>query len=77
MKASPVLDTWNARYRQLFSRLEFRFGRKDLRVRAEGYLRRLMGRVERKNFWQLAEAVDDALDPASAGACPLGCRCRA
>ena len=60
MTASPSLDTWNVQFRQLLSRLEPRFGRKDLRIRAEGYLRGLMGRVERKNSWQLAEAVGDA-----------------
>jgi SRSO17 transposase len=60
MTASPSLDTWNTLFRQLLSRLEPRFARKDLRLRAEGYLRGLMGRVERKNSWQLAEAVGDA-----------------
>jgi SRSO17 transposase len=60
MTASSSLDTWNVQFRQLLTRLEPRFGRKDLRLRAEGYLRGLMGRVERKNSWQLAEAVGDA-----------------
>ena len=60
MTASPSLDTWNSHFRHLLSRLEPRFGRKDLRLRAEGYLRGLIGCVERKNSWQLAEAVGDA-----------------
>lgn len=60
MTGSPSLDAWNTLFRRLLSRLEPRFGRKDLRLRAEGYLRGLMGRVERKNSWQLAEAVGDA-----------------
>jgi SRSO17 transposase len=60
MTVPPSLDTWDFHFRHLLSRLEPRFGRKDLRLRAEGYLRGLMGRVERKNSWQLAEAVGDA-----------------
>jgi hypothetical protein len=60
MTASPSLDTWNDRFHELLARIEPRFGRRDLRLRAEGYLRGLMGRVERKNSWQLAEAVGDA-----------------
>lgn len=60
MTASRPLDYWNRLFGQLLSRLEPRFGRKDLRLRAEGYLRGLMGRVQRKNSWQLAEAVGDA-----------------
>ena len=60
MAASPAFGTWNSQFDQLLSRLATRFVRKDLRLRAEGYLRGLMGRVERKNSWQLAEAVGDA-----------------
>lgn len=60
MTAPHSLDTWDSQFRQFVSRLEPRFGRKDLRLRVEGYLRGLMGRVERKNSWQLAEAVGDA-----------------
>ncbi len=60
MTALPSRDAWNSQFRHLLSRVESRFGRKDLRCRAEGYLRGLMGRVERKNSWQLAEAVGDA-----------------
>lgn len=51
---------WDARFGELAGRLAPRFGRRDLRRRAEGYLRGLMGRVERKNSWQLAEAAGDA-----------------
>ncbi|MBY0397518.1 MAG: hypothetical protein K2X91_13770, partial [Thermoleophilia bacterium] len=38
---------WDARFGELVGRLAPRFGRRDLRRRAEGYLRGLMGRVER------------------------------
>ncbi len=50
----------DARFRELAGRLAPRLGRKDLRRRAEGYIRGLLGRVERKNSWQLAEAAGDA-----------------
>jgi SRSO17 transposase len=51
---------WPERFEELAVRLAPRFGRKDLRRRAEAYLRGLLGRVERKNSWQLAEAAGDA-----------------
>jgi SRSO17 transposase len=60
MPSAEPIDAWDARFSELTSRLAPRFGRKDLRRRAEGYLRGLMGRVERKNSWQLAEAAGDA-----------------
>jgi SRSO17 transposase len=50
---------WATRFERLAERLSPRFGRRDLRARAQGYLRGLLGRVERKNSWQLAEAVGD------------------
>jgi len=60
MTGDPSFDTWSTRFHQFVSRLAPRFSRSDLRLRAEGYLRGLMGRVERKNSWQLAEASGDA-----------------
>jgi SRSO17 transposase len=57
MTLPASLDAWNSQFLGLISRLESRFGRKDLRLRAEGYLRGLLHRVERKNSWQLAEAI--------------------
>lgn len=36
------------------------FSRKDTRLRAERYLRGLLGQVERKNGWQIAEYLGDA-----------------
>jgi SRSO17 transposase len=59
VKATDV-SGWGARFGELAERLAPRFGRKDLRRRAEAYLRGLTGRVERKNSWQLAEALGDA-----------------
>lgn len=60
MSHAEGLAPWAARFDELADRLAPRFGRKDLRRRAEGYLKGLLGRVERKNSWQLAEAVGDA-----------------
>ena len=60
MSSAGGIAGWDARFGELVGRLAPRFGRKDLRRRAEGYLRGLMGRVERKNSWQLAEAAGDA-----------------
>lgn len=50
---------WAVQFDRLAERLGPRFSRRDLRRRAVGYLRGLLGRVERKNSWQLAEAVGD------------------
>src|SRR3954470_7636524 len=41
-------------------RIAARFGRAEPRRRARAYLRGLLAPVERKNGWQLAEAVGDA-----------------
>ena len=60
MQHAPGIVEWDSRFGELTGRLAPRFGRKDLRRRAEGYLRGLLGRVERKHSWQLAEATGDA-----------------
>lgn len=59
MTAAKGFVDWDDRFRDLSERLAGRFSRRDLRRRAEDYLRGLLGRVERKNSWQLAEAVGD------------------
>ncbi len=60
MPIAHSLAAWPERFDDLARRVAPRFGRKDLRRRAEAYLRGLLGRVERKNSWQLAEALGDA-----------------
>ena len=60
MSSAGGVAGWDARFGELAERLAPRFARRDLRRRAEGYLRGLTGRVERKNSWQLAEAAGDA-----------------
>src|SRR4051794_7953664 len=43
----------------LHARVAGRFARPEVRARARRYLAGLLGRVERKNGWQLAEAVGE------------------
>jgi len=43
----------------LHGRIAYRFARSEARERARRYLRGLLGRVERKNGWQLAEAIGE------------------
>ena len=51
---------WEAGLRALHERIGGRFGRREPRQRALAYLRGLLGSVERKNGWQLAEFAGDA-----------------
>ena len=44
----------------LHARIAGRFARVEVRERVRRYLTGLLGRVERKNGWQLAEAIGDA-----------------
>jgi SRSO17 transposase len=57
MSTAAFMDDWAEQFGQLTVRLRPRFSRKDLWLRAEGYLRGLLSQVDRKNSWQLAEAA--------------------
>ena len=46
---------WSKRFDELAARVGPFFGRHDLRSQAAGYLRGLLGTVDRKNSWQLSE----------------------
>jgi len=46
---------WSKRFGELANRVGPCFARHDLRSQATGYLRGLLGSVERKNSWQLSE----------------------
>ena len=48
---------WNTEFDLVAARLAPRFRGKVLRLRAEGYLRGPLDRVQRKDAWQLTEAV--------------------
>ena len=51
---------WAAGLQALHERIAGRFGRREPRQRALAYLKGLLGSVERKNGWQLAEYAGDA-----------------
>lgn len=51
---------WEAQLERLHERIAPRFKRSEPRRRAFGYLRGLLSPVERKNGWQLAEALGEA-----------------
>lgn len=53
---------WSEALEELHGRIAHRFARSEARERVQRYLRGLLGRVERKNGWQLAEAIGEA-DP--------------
>ena len=57
---ATMVSGWAERFGELCRRVATCFGRKDLRRRAEGYVHGLLGRVDRKNMWQLAEYLGDA-----------------
>ena len=59
MTTSAEVGEWAAGVDDVVGRIAGRFGRSEPRRRAAAYLRGLLSRVERKNGWQLAEAVGD------------------
>ena len=52
---------WVSGLDAVVDRIAPRFGRAEPRRRAAAYLRGLLSPVERKNGWQLAEAVGDGV----------------
>ncbi len=59
LEQEDVLE-WAAGLQALHQRIGGRFGRREPRQRALAYLKGLLGSVERKNGWQLAEYAGDA-----------------
>jgi len=57
---ADVVRRWSDRFDQLGERVSGCFGRSELRLRVAAYVRGLLGSVQRKNSWQLAEHVGDA-----------------
>ena len=69
-----VLD-WEAGLQALHGRVAHRFSRSESRQRVLAYLQGLLGSVERKNGWQLAEYAGDATPDGVqrfAGGVPVG-----
>jgi SRSO17 transposase len=54
---SAAIGKWSKAFGELHRRIGHRFCRSEARERAKRYLFGLLGRVERKNGWQLAEAI--------------------
>lgn len=52
---SVEVEAWAAQFEELFARIAGRFGRVEPRRCARDYIRGLLGPVERKNSWQIAE----------------------
>ncbi len=55
-----AIMAWTEDFTALVGQIGPRFARSEARAHAAAYLRGLLGRVERKNSWQLAEAAGDA-----------------
>src|SRR3954468_22080697 len=54
-----AIGDWSKAFGELHRRMGHRFCRSEARERARRYLVGLLGRVERKNGWQLAEAIGE------------------
>ena len=59
---SSAIGKWTKAFGKLHRRIGHRFSRSEARERAKRYLVGLLGHVERKNGWQLAEAIGES-DP--------------
>jgi SRSO17 transposase len=59
---NPAIGGWSEAIEELHRRIAGRFARSEARERVKRYLVGLLGRVERKNGWQLAEAIGET-DP--------------
>ncbi len=57
---ATTIQGWSHHFDQLINQIAMCFCRRDLRRRAAAYVRGLLGPVQRKNGWQLAEHVGDA-----------------
>jgi SRSO17 transposase len=53
------VEGWAAQFERLVERIGPRFARPEVRRRATGFLRGLLGGVDRKNGWQLAEHASE------------------
>lgn len=52
-----TIERWTTYLEELHGRIAHRFRRPEVRARAYRYLTGLLGRVEHKNSWQMAEAI--------------------
>jgi hypothetical protein len=57
---SVVLGEGAALWERLYERIAQHFGRVEVRARLQRYLAGLLARIDRKNGWQIAEAIGEA-----------------
>lgn len=57
--AGPAIVGWSRALGKLHQRIGHRFARSEARERVKRYLLGLLGRVERKNGWQMAETIGE------------------
>ena len=55
------LEQWQAEFEQFHARFADLFERSESREQAKKYLRGLLAQADRKNNWQVAEVVGDAI----------------
>jgi SRSO17 transposase len=56
---SATVVGWSESLGDLHARIAHRFARSEARERVRRYLAGLLGRIERKNGWQMAEAIGE------------------
>ena len=56
---SSAFGEWSKAFAEMHRRIGHRFARSEARERVRRYLRGLLGKVERKNGWQMAEAIGE------------------
>ena len=57
--AGPAIAGWSRALGKLHRRIGHRFARSEARERVKRYLVGLLGMAERKNGWQMAEAIGE------------------
>src|SRR5947209_8114213 len=62
ISATVCIEQWADIFADLYGRIARRIARTEVRERMQRYLFGLLGKVERKNGWQLAEEIGDT-DP--------------
>jgi SRSO17 transposase len=55
----PTIRRWSKTLGELHRRIGHRFARSEARERVKRYLLGLLGHVERKNGWHMAEAIGE------------------
>ena len=73
------LEAWQEAFEQFHARFADLFERSESREQAKKYLRGLLAQADRKNSWQVAEAVGDHIPDRMQRLLyrvPVGCRCR-